>query len=217
MSGTRSTIVAPFVAALWGLGCSGVTTPAAPAESALAAHPGIHAVSQSEAKGYIDGWFDGGEVQLYYTKSYFCAEPPLSGAPSDCEIGGPAEVAPRPGPIPTIYAIAAVGFQPDPATVACLRGSPCLNHPAMIDASRIGGPADAQAPSHSHVLDVRGGGWFHTVNIRVFSATAWNQIAAAKTLAKVRELQGGNPAVGVPGVISADTPTNIYFFIAGWR
>jgi hypothetical protein len=173
--------------------------------------------SQSEDKGYIDGWFDGSAVQLYYTKSYFCAEPPLSGAPSDCELGAPAEVAPRPGPIPTIYAIAAVGFQPDPATVACLRGSPCLNHPAMIDASRIGGPASALALSHSHILDARAGGWFQTVNIRVFNETAWNEIAAAKTLATVRELQGGNPAVGVPGVISADTPTNIYFFIAGWR
>ena len=90
--------------------------------------------SKSEDKGYIDGWFDGREVQLYYTKSYFCAEPPLSGASSDCEIGAPPEVGPRPGPIPTIYAIAAVGFRPDPATVACVAGSPCLNHPAMIDA-----------------------------------------------------------------------------------
>jgi hypothetical protein len=190
----------------------------APTEIAVSTHAnGIHGVSQAEDKGYIDGWFDGDEVQLYYTKSYFCAEPPLSGAPSDCVIGAEAEVAPRPGLIPTIYAIAAVGFQPDPATLACLRGSPCLNHPAMIDASRIGGPANSPALSHSHILDSRAGGWFHTVNIRVFSASAWNEIAAAKTLAKVREIQGGNPAVGVPGVISADTPTNIYFFIAGWR
>jgi hypothetical protein len=177
----------------------------------------IHGASQSEDKGYIDGWFDGGEVQLYYTKSYFCAEPPSSGADSNCEIGAPSEVSPRPGRIPTIYAIAAAGIQPDPSTVACLAGTPCLNHPAMIDASRVGGPASASPPSHSHILDKRGGGWFHTVNIRVFNLAAWNQIAEAKTLAKVRELQGGNPAVGVPGVISADTPTNIYFFIAGWR
>ena len=54
-------------------------------------------------------------------------------------------------------------------------------------------------------------------DIRVLNEAAWNEIAAAKTLSKVRELQGGNPAVGVPGVISRDTPTNIYFFIAGWR
>jgi hypothetical protein len=30
-------------------------------------------------------------------------------------------------------------------------------------------------------------------------------------------LQGNNPQVGTPNVISADTPTNIYFFIASWR
>jgi hypothetical protein len=87
----------------------------------------------------------------------------------------------------------------------------------MIDLSRVGGSAAAPAASHSHILSAHGGGWFKTVNIRVFSLDAWNQIASAKSLAKVRELQGNNPQVGTPGVISADTPTNIYFFIASWR
>ena len=208
-------------------GCSSSTTPVAPSPlstSPLAVagtagdHGGhAHSLGAKEDKGYIDGWFNGGDVQLYYTKSYFCAEPPSSGAPSNCEIGATGEVAPRPGVIPTIYAIAAAGIQPDLATLSCRAGTPCLNHPAMIDASRVGGSATASPPSHSHILNERGGGWFHTVNIRVFSLAAWNQIAAAKTLEKVRELQGGNPSVGVPGVISADTPTNIYFFIASWR
>jgi hypothetical protein len=208
--------------------CSRTSLPASPsplAELSSAAmdgrgdHGGHGSSSKAIAddKGYIDGWFHGDDVQLYYTKSYFCAEPPSSGAPSNCEIGAPPELAPRAGPIPTIYAIAAVGFQPDPTTVACIAGTPCLNHPAMIDLSRIGGPPSAVPVSHSHILDRRGAGWFNTVNIRVFNAAAWNAIAAAKTLAKVRELQGGNPNVGVPGVISADTPTNIYFFIAGFR
>jgi hypothetical protein len=205
--------------------CSRTSIPVAPSELAavsavpLDGHGGHGASTQlnHDDKGYIDGWFDGHDVQLYYTKSYFCAEPPSSGAPSNCEIGAPPELAPREGPIPTIYAIAAVGFQPDPTTVACIAGTPCLNHPAMIDLSRIGGPPSAAAVSHSHIFDRRGAGWFNTVNIRVFNTSAWNAIAAAKTLSKVRELQGGNPNVGVPGVISADTPTNIYFFIAGFR
>jgi hypothetical protein len=174
-------------------------------------------VAEKADKGYIDGWIEGQDVQLYYTRSYFCAEPPSSGADSNCELGAPGETPPRPGRIPTIYAIAAVGFVPDPSTVACAAGTPCLNHPGMIDASRVGGSPTAKPPSHSHILSQRGGGWFNTVNIRVFSLAAWNEIAAAKTLDKVRELQRGNPAVGVPGVISADTPTNIYFFIAGAR
>ena len=171
-----------------------------------------------EDKGYIDGWFNGEEVQLYYTKSFFCA--PLSPAASvPCELGAPSDTAPRPGPIPTIYAIAAappIANLVDPATLACRAGTPCLNHPLMIDLSRIGGSPTAGPAAHNHILTSRGGGWFHTVNIRVFSLAAWNEIAAGKTLAKVRQLQG-DPNVGTAGVISADTPTNIYFFIASSR
>jgi len=192
-------------------------TSAEPDGSATHAAEGHALAGNDEEKGYIDGWIDGEDVRLYYTRAYFCAEPPSSGAASNCELGAPGVVTPRSGPIPIIYAIAAVGFQPDPATVACPAGSTCLNHPAMIDASRVGGSSTANPPSHSHILSQRGGGWFNTVNIRVFSLQAWNEIAAAKSLEKVRELQGGNPAAGVPGVISADTPTNIYFFIAGAR
>ena len=211
--------VALTFALLIAASCSDKSAPAAPtsAEPHVGHAAGGYVVHEKEDKGYIDGWVDGEDVQLYYTRSYFCAEPPSSGAPSHCELGAPGEVTPRPGAIPRIYAIAAVGIRPDPATVACAAGSTCLNHPAMIDASRVGGSPTATPPSHSHILSQRGGGWFNTVNIRVFSLAAWNEIAAAKTLEKVRELQGGNPAVGVPGVISADTPTNIYFFIAGAR
>jgi len=207
--------------------CSKADAPTSPSEVVTAAGAGgrttgsvaghMHAVSQSEDKGYIEGWLDGGDVRLYYTKSYYCAEPPSSSAPSNCEIGAPAETAPRPGPVPTIYAIAAAGFVPPSGTASCLAGTPCLNHPKMIDLSRIGGPPSASPASHSHILSAPGGGWFHTVNIRVFSPAAWNEIAQAKSLAKVRELQGNNPSVGTPGVISADTATNIYFFIAGAR
>ena len=85
----------------------------------------------------------------------------------------------------------------------------------MIHLSRIGGSPTAGPAAHNHIVTSRGGGWFHTVNIN-FSLAAWNQIAAAKTLDKVRELQGYSH-VGTPGVISADTPTNIDFFIASAR
>jgi hypothetical protein len=178
----------------------------------------LSAQTQSPDKGYLDGWFEGSNVHLYYTKSFFCAEPPASGASTNCEIGADAQVDPRPGPIPTIYAIVAAGIHPDPATLACPAGSVCLDHPSMIDASLVLGPnaTSVSGLPHSHILTEHRAGWFHTVNIRVFSLDAWNAIAAAKNLAKVRELQG-DPATGRPGIISADTPTNIYFFIASWR
>ena len=192
--------------------------PARPAQHGMAGSMAAHGLSSAE-HGYIDGWFNGEAVQLHYTKMFFCEEPPASGADTHCEVGADAEIAPRPGPIPTIYAIAAVGgIQPDVSTLACPAGSVCLNHPAMIDVSRLRGPAFANAPGlpHSHIVAQRHAGWFNTVNIRVSNLDVWNQIAAAKSLAKVRELQK-DPEVGGRGLISQDTPTNIFFFIAGWK
>ena len=173
-----------------------------------------HNSAAHEEKGYIDGWFEGEDVSLRYTKLFFCAEPPLSGAASDCEIGAEAEVAPRPGQMRRIFAVAAVGFTPDPSTLACRPGSPCINHPAMIDASRVVGPLATSVPGipHSHIIAERGAGWHHTVNVRVFTLAAWNEIVNAKSLAKVRELQGDS-LIGRAGIISGDTPTNIFFVL----
>jgi hypothetical protein len=235
-----SAAAAATVAAALVIACSSQGDPTAPTRvnPAGQAQPGSgiaegdtahdhHSASDAD-KGYIDGWSDGETVQLYYTKWVFCAEPPSSGATdtsgenSGCEVGADGEVPPRPGVIPTIYAIAAVsGIHLNPAvapTLACPAGSTCLNHPAMLDVSRIRGPGFENSPAlpHSHILGERRGGWFNTVNIRVSDAGVWSQIAAARTLAKVRELQA-DPNVGGRGLISQDTPTNIYFFIASWR
>jgi len=179
------------------------------AVTAPSADPDPHSGAHAE-KGYIGGWLDGETVQLRYTRLYVCEEPPASGARSDCVVGAPAEVTPRGGPIPPIYAIAAAGIQPDPATLHC--PSLCLNHPSTLDLSRIGGPPSALAGPHSHIITERRGGWHQTVNIRVRNLAVWNRIAEAKSLAKVRELQA-DPMVGGRGLITQDTVTNIFFFI----
>ena len=88
----------------------GTPTSPAPVPTAQALH-NDHAADASHGmsagdKGYIDGWFNRKTVQLYYTKSYSCAEPPESGASTGCEIGAAGERPPRPGQISTIYAIA---------------------------------------------------------------------------------------------------------------
>jgi hypothetical protein len=62
-----------------------------------------------------------------------------------------------------------------------------------------------RAPAHSHIIANRQAGRHNTVNIRVTSLGLWNQIAEAKRLAKVRELQAA-------GLIGPDVPTNVYFF-----
>ena len=99
----------------------------------------------------------------------------------------------------------ALRLMPDPSTVHCKGGTVCLNHPPMLDLSRLGLPPNVFAPAHSHVLEGRQAGWHNTVNIRVPSLDAWNEIAAARSLAKVRELQAA-------GRVGPDLPTNVYFF-----
>jgi hypothetical protein len=207
----RFDAIAGIAALALSTACADAPLPTTAKSSAI--HFNYHSSSGIDA-GYIDGWMDGETVQLRYSKSFFCVEPPSSGAATGCEIGADAETAPRPGSIRNIYAIAAVGFQAPAGTLACPAGSVCLNHPAMLDASRILGAGKENVPGvpHSHIIESLGGGWRHTINIRVFSLAVWNQIVAAKSLAAVRALQA-DPAVGGAGLISQDTPTNIYFFI----
>src|SRR5262245_44926540 len=158
-----------------------------------------------DAKGIIHGWLDGQTMDLRYTRLYFCAAPPTSAVSTGCEVGAPATVSPRSGPIPKIYALAPVGFSPDPATVHCPGGTVCLNHPPMLDLSRVNGPSSVFAPAHSHIITDLQSGWHETVNVRVLSQAAWDDIAAAKTLSRLRELQALK-------LVSPDIPTNVYFF-----
>jgi hypothetical protein len=158
-----------------------------------------------DAKGVINGWFDGQTVMLRYTRLYFCAEPPHSAVSTGCEVGAGPTIAPRSGFFPTLYVLAPLGFSPDPSTVHCHEGIVCLNHPPSLDLSRIGGPDSVFAPAHSHILADQEAGWHQTVTIPVPSLDAWNEIATARSLTKVRELQAA-------GRVGGDVPTNLYFF-----
>jgi hypothetical protein len=206
-----------LVSAMIGLTLAACTDAAAPSGTKISttATSTTDVVHQSGAhadQGYIGGWLDGETVALRYTRLYFCEEPPSSAAASNCEVGAPPEVTPRSGPIPLIYAIAAAGIKPDPGTLHCPGGTVCLNHPSTLDLSRIGGPPSALAVSHSHIITGRQGGWHRTVNIIVRDLAVWNEIAAAKTLTRVRELQA-DPLVGGANRISQDNLTNIFFFL----
>jgi hypothetical protein len=184
---------------------TGTRTPIAAAQAISQVAFDNPSSAAGDAKGFINGWLDGETVPLRYTRLYFCAEPPQSAVSTKCEVGGAATIAPRGGRIPTIYALAPVGFKPDPSTVHCPGGTVCLNHPHALDLSRIGGPDSVFAPAHSHVITSRQSGWHHTVNIRVTSLAAWNEIAAARNLKTVRGLQAA-------GRVGPDIPTNVYFF-----
>ena len=167
-----------------------------------------HNAQGGAAKGFTAGWLDGQTVQFFYQKDFFCAEPPESGATSNCEVGEDGTVDPRPGPIPELYVITPMGITVPQSTLHCpIRGS-CINHPSTIDLSRLLGASAANAllPPHSHVIDERHGGWWELEVIGVTSLDAWNQIVAAKSLDKVRELQAAHAGV------TDDIKTNTYLF-----
>ena len=184
-----------------------------PSESAHAAHNlAMHHAMQGsagDAHGFTDGWLNGQTVRFFYTRDFFCEPPPTSGAPSQCEVGEDGEEDPRSGPIPTLYVMTPLGFRPDSSTLQCPEVGNCINHPSTIDLSRIGGPADAPLPAHSHIIEVMHGGWWELEVIGVKSPAVWDQIVAGKSLATVRELQAGDPS-GI--TITGDIPTNTYLF-----
>ena len=214
LSGRRAALKGAVILAVIVLACSDSGTPSginAPqltraADVGTAGEPNAAA---GDTKAFIGAWLDGEPVELRYTRSYVCDNPPSSIAPTGCEIGALPEDFPRGGPIPVIYAIAPIGFTPAAATLHCAGVPLCPNHPAMIDVTRLNIPNVSvvnRAP-HSHIITSKQAGWHRTVNIRVLNSAMWDSIVASPSLATVRRLQSN-----FPGQISGDNPTNIFFF-----
>jgi len=130
------------------VGCSERRTPVEPGHASQEAHQGA-------PTGFTDGWENGKTVSFFYSKPFFCAEPPESGAPSECEIGEDGTIDPRPGKIPVLYVMTPMGFSPPVSTLQCPIAGNCINHPSTIDLSRVLGPgfADVLLPPHSHIID----------------------------------------------------------------
>jgi hypothetical protein len=174
-----------------------------------------HAVAGADM-GFTDGWFNGTTVKFFYHKPFFCGAPVADGGPigstSGCEVGsdGPD---PRPGKVPELYVMTPLGFRPDASTLHCPIVGQCINHPSTVDLSRLfgAGAANAPLPAHSHIVEQDGGNSWSLLVIGVKDLATWNQIVAAKSLDKVRELQAADPG-GTR--ITADIPSNIYLTFA---
>ena len=197
-------------------GCADQRSPSEPQSGPTMAVADAHG---GAPVGFTDGWENGTTVSFFYTKNFFCAEPPKSGAPTQCEVGEDGSVDPRPGKIPVLYVMTPTGFTPDVSTLQCPIAGNCINHPSTIDLSRVFGPgfADVPLPPHSHIIDsalpesqANGGqaGWWEIEVIGVSSPAVWDQIVAGKSLATVRALQ----AAGVG--ITSDIRSNAYLFFS---
>lgn len=164
----------------------------------------------STDKGTTLGWYNGRTVTFFYPKDYFCAEPPTSGATSNCELGAGAQVGPRPdkGSIPPLYVMVPLFAGAPASTLQCPDAGNCINHPSTIDLSRVfgAGSENAALPAHSHIVDVAKGGWWDISVVGVTDLATWNQVVAGKSLDTVRALQSSGAG------ITGDIPTNLYLF-----
>ena len=141
--------------------------------------------------GFTDAWFNGHTVQLGYSHRFFCAQPPESEAESGCEAGAPALTAPPSGPVVSeLYVLRPLGFAPPASTVQC--GASCIDQPATMDLSRIGGDEEATLGPRSFVIEdseAFQSTWWPVVVVGVKSLRAWNHIASAKTIDAVDACQ----------------------------
>jgi len=212
---TRSLSLAALLAATSiAVGCADQRSPSEPSSRQTSVSASAHG---GAAVGFTDGWENGTTVSFFYTKNFFCAEPPSSGAPTQCEVGEDGSIDPRPGKIPVLYVMTPTGFTPDISTLHCPIPGNCIDHPSTIDLSRVFGPgfADVPLPAHSHIIDsqlaesqANGGqaGWWEIEVIGVSSPAVWDRIVAGKSLATVRALQA--EGVGITG----DIRSNSYLF-----
>lgn len=173
------------------------------------AHAGHNSATTGE-KGTTGGWLDGEEVTFLYNKDFFCSQPPAAESMSGCIVGEEPQTAPRPGSnIPVLYVMTPL-FEYDAdfqATLQCPVNGSCINHPQDLDVSPVFGDGTIiPLPPHSHIVDERRGGWWEIEVIGVTDRGVWDELAAAKSLDRVRELQ--DEGTGITG----DIPSNLYLW-----
>jgi len=147
--------------------------------------------------GFTNGWYDGHTVRFYYTKNFFCANPPASKASSSCEAGSNYTQTPASNFDP-LYVMVPLGFTPPTGTLQCPVAGKCIDHPSTIDLSAVlgQGTSDLALPAHSHIVATNNSGqseWWNVDVVGVTSLRAWDR-------------SSGPRATGSCSTCSAPTP-----------
>ncbi|MFZ0666084.1 MAG: hypothetical protein WAM97_10030 [Acidimicrobiales bacterium] len=175
--------------------------------------------------GESNGYYNGTNIDLFYTEDYYCDANVSSAATSGCEVGAPSSSSPSSTSAgdsgtslgntthnDTLYVTVPL-FSNPPAT-QCTSTATCIDHPPTIDLSRIaadlpGHPSGASVsdipiPAHDHVVGTRNDGlpeWWNVEVVATTSASTYN------TLTSVSAIQ---TAIGNSTAIEA--PTNLFLF-----
>lgn len=207
--------VAAFVAvaAVFTVTVGTVTASAHTAPTCSINNPCIHGGNTGDVDhGTTAGWLNGRTVTFQYSKNFYCAAPPASGAPTYCEGGAQARFAPVTGQVDPLYVVTPVGFTPATSTLQCPNTGACIDHPHTIDLSRIFGSATSNAllPPHSHVVTTNASGvaeWWRIFIVGVTSQTAWDSIVSGKSFDAVRACQSS-------AVCTKSISSNLFLYFA---
>lgn len=168
--------------------------------------------------GTTKGWLDGHTVTFKYTKNFFCANPPMSGASSQCEVGADYTQTPA-STFDPLYVVVPLGFTPPASTLQCPVAGRCIDHPHTIDLSAVlgSGTSNVLLPPHSHVVATANSGqpeWWNVDVVGVKSLKAWNKIVSSKSDARLMWLQKHDHSV-----VTGNITTNLflYFAVNGWK
>ncbi len=190
----------------------------APTEALASSDAHSAHLSAQAAKGGKDadlgttaGWFKGEAVTFLYNQPFDCPVPladgSVVGSTSGCALNAEAAMPPRGGNDPVVYVTVPLFADTDGITLHCPVAGDCINHPSTMDLSRVfgAGTENALLPPHSHVVDVKRGGWWLIEVNGVTTREAWDAIEREKSLAEIRVQQN-------LGTVTADLDTNLFLF-----
>jgi hypothetical protein len=181
-------------------------------------HMNMTGMSSSHGKaaiGFTKGWYDGYTVKFHYSKEFYCANPPASGASSGCEAGsGYTQTPPKTKAFDPLYVVVPLGFTAPAGTLQCPVAGKCIDHPSTIDLSAVlgKGTSDLALPAHSHIVATANGGqseWWNVDVVGVTSLKAWDKIVWAKSDWELQHLQRTDSSQ-----VTGNITTNLFLYFA---
>jgi hypothetical protein len=163
--------------------------------------------------GFTNGWLNGHTVRFFYSKNFYCAQPPASKASSKCEAGTNYTQTPASSFDP-LYVVVPLGFTPPKSTLQCPTAGHCIDHPSTIDLSAVlgAGTGNLALPAHSHIVAPGNQGqseWWNVDVVGVKTPSAWNAIVHAKSDWELQWLQRHDPAQ-----VTGNITTNLFLYFA---
>ena len=193
--------------------CSLTIAPVAASPTAATSSSNAPAAAARGVDGFgkADSKFDGMPASDIYQAGYYCDTSVRAYSTSGCEVGASGTNPPARS-YDYLYITVPMGFAVPPMQMNCPMGLVCIDHPATLDMSRVGGPRNAPAPGHDHFVERTVGGYPIWWQVKVFGVTSratYDAIEAHGSVAYIRSLIAKHDPT-----VMKEAPTNIFLFFA---